>query len=593
MARSITFVIEGDEDTQITITEQDDGTLLFEIEVLYPSEDSDLRALYFDFDGEDEDLIGGLTITGVDVTNSDTGNNSINDLGGGTSIKGKVVNGRGNFDVGVALGTPGTGVDTIQSTSFVLESDERDLTLEDISLQDFGLRLNGSKNGGKSPGVETENTDPDAVADVIIVSVSTDAVIPVEWLLANDTDADEGDTLTVTAIDDTGLPAGWVVTPIFSEGNLVSFTVTFTVTTPGAVIAPLVLNYTLSDGTSDVMSTVTIDLAEPSTAGADSIDITAEVYDFSFIEGKDGSDRLAGSTSDDLLFAGKQDGSDTAGASNFVVGDATFGFIPVTFSTGVVFTGGDDVIIGGDDANNNFFGDARFVSFTALGGDDGEMFIGGDDTLIGGDNVSGVSDTNNLVGDAQSVQNDGVFQGGDDVLIGGDNLSASGSAVNNMVGDVSSGLGTVLTGGNDTLISGENATDNMTGDFGSGVVGQVPEIGGEDTFVFGLYNGADLIKDFRSTDNDGNALNGVGDTINLAGMGLSFATFDTGGTAGVLDAGDSFITISGGSTIIDLGLATGTSAIAGVHTVTVADVTGLMADDFDFVIVIVPDALIV
>ncbi len=158
MARSITFVIEGDEDTQITITEQDDGTLLFEIEVLYPSEDSDLRALYFDFN--DDSLISGLSVTtGDDVTNFHAKYDSINDLGHGTSIKGEVGNKYGAFDVGVALGTPGAGNDTIQSTSFVLDHDTIDLTLDDLDLADFGLRINGEKLGAESTEAITAEDD--------------------------------------------------------------------------------------------------------------------------------------------------------------------------------------------------------------------------------------------------------------------------------------------------------------------------------------------------------------------------------------------------------------------------------------------------
>ncbi len=415
--------------------------------------------------------------------------------------------------------------------------------------------INGVGGGGS-------NTVPVAAADTILVTEFTTAVIPVEWLLQNDTDA-EGNALTVTAVAvvataPPGFEADWTV----NDSNLL-IDGTFSVTTPGATGTSLVLEYTLSDGTTSTTGMATINLKAPSTAGGDNIDITAEVYDFSFIEGKGGNDNLAGSTSDDLLFAGNQDGSDPGSTTNMVAGDATVFFVPVTFSTGVVFTGGDDVIIGGDDANNHFFGDARFVSFTDGGGDDGEMFIGGDDTLIGGDNVSGGSVTNNLVGDAQSVQHDGIFQGGDDVLVGGDNVSG-GSVTNNMVGDVSSGSGTALTGGNDTLISGENARDNMTGDFGAGV-GGASEIGGADTFVFGVDNGADKITDFRSAD---------GDKINL---------FDTGLTVFGDLAGH--ITDNGTDTIIDLGQAIDGAATAGIHTITVEGATGataLVAGDFEF-----------
>jgi hypothetical protein len=56
----------------------------------------------------------------------------------------------------------------------------------------------------------------------------------------------------------------------------------------------------------------------------------------------------------------------------------------------------------------------------------------------------------------------------------------------------------------------------MTGDWASGATGG--EVGGEDTFVFGLNNGTDTITDFRSSDDDG--IGAIGDTINLAATGL-------------------------------------------------------------------------
>jgi hypothetical protein len=83
--------------------------------------------------------------------------------------------------------------------------------------------------------------------------------------------------LTVTTIDDNALPAGWTVTPIFSAGSLVSFTVN---TPSDAITAPLVLNYTTSDGTDTSVSTVTIALAGSSSDIDDTMDLSAEDYSF-------------------------------------------------------------------------------------------------------------------------------------------------------------------------------------------------------------------------------------------------------------------------------------------------------------------------
>ncbi len=228
----------------------------------------------------------------------------------------------------------------------------------------------------------------------------------------------------------------------------------------------------------------------------------------------------------------------------------------VNFNTGATFKGGDDEVTGGDlDASvfvpNDLYGDAQKVVFSVGGLLGGETFTGGNDTLTGGDGADNV-----LRGDVSQLGffgGDGTFVGGDDWLVGGANGS------NTMVGDVESGgAGSTLTGGKDTLISGENSNDTMTGDFGNLVTATTPT-GGVDTFVFGLDNGSDTIKDFE----DGK------DIINLSDTGLtSFAQI----------AG--FIVDSSGSTIIDLGDATGGDA--GVNLVTVEGVTEMDATDFDF-----------
>jgi hypothetical protein len=617
MARSITFAVDG---TQITITEQDDGTLLFEVEILNPDADSDLRALYFDFN--DESLLAGLSATGDNVTDLEAQADSVTDVGGGTTVNGEVVKEFGKFDVGVQLGTSGTGQDQILSTTFVLSHSSMDLSLDDLSLADVGLRHDSEKAGGEATaaitanddafdvdegtvgggnlldndsvttglvvtdadvgavsltlgaatmvttdggrtgfltvnsdgsvsfdatdasfddlddgdtdtisfsystvnsdvstdmasatvtinGIGSPNTDPVANADTIVVSVDTVAPIPVEWLLANDTDAD-GDPLTVTSVAVVGAtPAGWTF-----DGTDVGIGGTFSVTTPLATGTTLTLEYTVSDGNGGTATgTATIELAAPSTSGNDNLDISARVYDFSFLEAKEGGDTVLGGDGADTIFGGLTDGTDT------------------------VFT------------FNNLIGDQQIVSFTPAV--DGDSYTGADDTLIGGNNAI----SNQILGDSQSVQNDGAFQGGDDTLIGGDLTPGGVLAFNIMIGDASSGTGAHLTGGNDTLISGTGAGDTMTGDFAAAVVGAT-EIGGMDTFVFGVGNGDDLITDFQA---------GI-DTVQLDGLGFTSFGDLAGMWTGEFGSGDLTLDLDGtvdgfGDIVTFAGYAMGSEAL--------------------------------
>jgi Ca2+-binding RTX toxin-like protein len=122
----------------------------------------------------------------------------------------------------------------------------------------------------------------------------------------------------------------------------------------------------------------------------------------------------------------------------------------------------------------------------------------------------------------------------------------------------------VLEGGdgNDKLYGG-NGEDILKGGAGDDkLYGE----NGKDTFVIGAGEGHDNIYGFHK------------DTIDLSGTGLTWGDLDTNGN-NTLDAGDAYVTIGGGNTIIDLGAAGG--GIGGIDTLTV-DVTGLKDDSFIF-----------
>ncbi len=150
---SITFVIEGVTDTQVTITEQEDGTLLFELETLDSGPLGDLRGIFFDLAGVSDDFISSLEVelTG-DVTDYAAAADEVTSVGNGVNVNGPVAAASDGFDVGVAFGTPGKGQDEVTSTSFVLSSSEGDLSIEMVSLVDMALRYTSVEGSGENGG---------------------------------------------------------------------------------------------------------------------------------------------------------------------------------------------------------------------------------------------------------------------------------------------------------------------------------------------------------------------------------------------------------------------------------------------------------
>src|SRR5690606_13463105 len=95
VARSITFTVEGTVDTQITVTELDDGTLRFDIQVLGSGSIGDLRGIFFDLEGYTADA--SLTATGADVTTEVSGEGSVDSVQKDVNLKGEVTNTLGDF----------------------------------------------------------------------------------------------------------------------------------------------------------------------------------------------------------------------------------------------------------------------------------------------------------------------------------------------------------------------------------------------------------------------------------------------------------------------------------------------------------------
>lgn len=148
------FVIEGDVNVQVTLTELEDGNMQVDLEVLGDGQIGDLRGLFFSMN--DESLVDGLSVAGDDVTDYKFDEDKVDNLGGGVNVRGEVVNTVGKFDGGVEFGTSGMSNDDIQSTSFVLSHSDQPLTLQDFEGQPFAVRLTsvGEEGGDREDSLK-------------------------------------------------------------------------------------------------------------------------------------------------------------------------------------------------------------------------------------------------------------------------------------------------------------------------------------------------------------------------------------------------------------------------------------------------------
>ena len=200
MSRSMTFTIEGEVNTLVTITELADGTLRFDLKIT-GDVIGDLRAIFFDM--KDYDAGDSLYILNTDdhqdTTDFDADEGSVDTLGRDANLKGSVTNELGDFDVGVEFGTSGMSRDDIQETSFVLGDVDGALTLEMFDFTDFGVRYTsvGEDGGSRTDSAKIGDQSGHVAAnDVITVAENDVATIN---LLDNDS---AGATSTVTAASD-------------------------------------------------------------------------------------------------------------------------------------------------------------------------------------------------------------------------------------------------------------------------------------------------------------------------------------------------------------------------------------------------------
>ncbi|WPY96651.1 hypothetical protein T8T21_19090 (plasmid) [Limimaricola variabilis] len=144
MGRSLVFTIPGDVGTIIRVEEITDPltgivSLRFDVTLDESGAQADLRGLFFDV--ADSALLGGLSVSGADVTTSRFARDAVTDLGNGANMNGALTKKGNGFDAGIAFGTPGIGKDDIDQTGFTLSSSAGDLSLELIAQMRFGVRL--------------------------------------------------------------------------------------------------------------------------------------------------------------------------------------------------------------------------------------------------------------------------------------------------------------------------------------------------------------------------------------------------------------------------------------------------------------------
>jgi len=391
--------------------------------------------------------------------------------------------------------------------------------------------------------VNPVNDAPVATDDAMYVSNSTHVIIPIDTLLANDTDID-GLALTISAVG--GATSG--IKNLALSGNNIVFdsqnagTESFT--------------YTLSDsgiplGTDT--GTVTVNIV--STSGSSAVDLSANTYQVSYLDGASNNDSLTGANAPDIFIGGAANdtliggsGDDVlrpgAGASgtqtDSVNGGAGTDLIDfsdmtsaVTFTLGAGGTGGPTTIgnstvsysniegvIGGSGADT-LTGNASDNVIRGGAGNDVINGAGGVDLLDFSDataaltftlnQTAGTHSTGALAGlgtDTYSNMEGVIGSTFNDTLTG----SSSGDVLKGGDGnDTLSGLG-----GNDVLVGGSGA-DNMTGGAGS------------DTFKFlnADASSVDTITDFTlGTPGSGGDVLDISDLLVGAGAtGGNLATF--------------------------------------------------------------------
>lgn len=159
-------------DAKATVAEVD-GKLVISVSVVEDGgQIGDIRGLFFGV--ADETLLGGLSITGTDVTDSEVNANNVNDLDNGANVGGLGI----GFDWGAEIGTQGQSGDDIRQTTIILSHATLDLTLDFLANQDAALRLTsvGFQDGAREESLKLFGTalptTGDTISDVALVRIT-------------------------------------------------------------------------------------------------------------------------------------------------------------------------------------------------------------------------------------------------------------------------------------------------------------------------------------------------------------------------------------------------------------------------------------
>ena len=212
-----------------------------------------------------------------------------------------------------------------------------------------GVTETATVNVTVNPVVEP-NQAPVAKNDVIVVSTSTTTFLSAAWLLANDIDGD-GDQLSITAATIGTLPSGWTITPVSSGGVITGFNITTSSANSANVTG---LSYTVTDGQGNT-SNAQFSIQTPGTAstpGGNNIDLSASVYNYSYVDAQAQGDTVTGSTTTSSLTLAGSLGND------IFVGAAGNDTLNGNSGEDVLRGGtGDDTIDGGSDIDLIDFSD--------------------------------------------------------------------------------------------------------------------------------------------------------------------------------------------------------------------------------------------